>query len=210
MRITEDNGTYTCTIPVRLADGRVLLVHGRSSVREVAEELGFIGPDEVGGWFGRLTKGAGKILSGLAKNKSVRKAVSITKNIVTNPVTQGALGVLTGGASLPVTGGLTAALKLGKAIKGGGKKGRAAAKLAKGLRTAYEGKQKRKKVRVKLNRAGRRYRPELSSSQKREQKMKLQALKRKLEGKYLKKLSPRKKKAISRVLKPYVRELRFA
>lgn len=208
--MSESGGTYTCTIPLKLKDGRVLLVQGKASVAEVAGELGF-SPDqfaEVGGIFGSI----GNFFKKVAKSKAFKKATKITKSIIKSPITTAALGVVTGGSSVPFTAAANAALRIADAAKKGGKKGKRAKRLMKAtLRQAKKEGARRKSAKKTLRR-GKYPRSALKKShlKEKEYKAKMARLKASLKGKKLSQLKKSQKDKIRKLLKPYVYDLRFA
>jgi hypothetical protein len=213
--IEEKAGTYTCTIPLKLKDGRTLYVQGKASVQEVANELGFSPQsfEEVGGIFGSI----GKFFKKIAKSKAVRKALKITKSIVKNPITTAALGVVTGGASVPFTAAASAGLRLADMAKKGGKAGRAARRTIKASMRASKKQQARKKAALKRKLAAKKAMrtqgriPKAirrgSTPQKRYDKKK-QLLKAAVRGE-LKKLPREQQLKAAKILGPYVRTLKF-
>lgn len=209
-RITEKNGVYTAEIPLQMKDGRILLVQGRASVPEVMAELGFSRNDldEVGGIFGSI----GRFFKKITKSKALKKAVKITKGIIKNPITTAALGVVTGGASVPFTASASAALRLAEAAKKGGATGKKARRLMKSTLKQAKKEEARKRAIAQAKARGlmakeQLHRVQLSNA---EYKAKIQRLKQALKGKRLKKLSPDKKKKIEKVLRDYVISLKFA
>lgn len=209
-RITEQGGVYTCEIPLQMKDGRILLVQGRASIPEVMAELGFSQDefDEVGGIFGSI----GKFFKKITKSKALKKAVKITKGIIKNPITTGALGIVTGGASVPFTASASAAIRLAEAAKKGGKKGKKARRLMKATLKQAKKEAARKRAIASAKKRGlvakqQLHRVQLSNA---EYKAKIKKLKAALKGRRLKKLSPSKKKKIAKVLNDYVISLKFA
>lgn len=208
--ITESGGTYTCTIPLQLKDGRVCLIQGKASVSEVAGELGFSYDEfaQVGGIFGSI----GKFFKKVAKSKAVRKAVGMTKSILKSPITTAALGVVTGGSSVPFTAAANAALRLADAAKKGGKKGKRAKKLMKATLRQAKKESARKKAAAKAMRRGKYPRSAMRKTHlsEKQYKAKIKRLKGALKGRRLKRLSKTQKQRIAKLLKPYTHELRFA
>lgn len=213
--ITEEGGTYTCTVPLKLKDGRTLYVQGRASVAEVAEELGYSPQSfhEVGGIFGSI----GKFFKKIAKSKAVRKAFKITKSIVKNPITTAALGVVTGGSSVPFTAAASAAVRLAEKAKKGGKAARAARRTIKASMRASDKQRARKKAALKRKLAAKkamRTRGRIPKavrrgrmSKKRHAKKK-QLLKAAVRGE-LKQLPRGQQLKAAKILGPYVRTLKF-
>lgn len=208
--ITEQNGVYTCTIPLQMRDGRVCLIQGRASIAEVAKDFGFSPNEfaEVGGIFGSI----GKFFKKVAKSKAIRKAVKITKGVLKNPITSAALGVVTGGASVPFTASAAAALRIADAARKAGKKGLKAKRLMKATLRQAEKEEKLKTTARKELASGKYPRAKLRQVQLKEAqyKQKIATLKAALKGKKFKKLSPDQKKKVAKLLGPYVHELRFA
>lgn len=118
IQVTEKNGVYTATIPLLLRDGTQLLVQGSASVAGVYDDFGL--PEEVGGIFDDV----GKFFKKVAKNKAIRKAVKITKDVIKSPITTAALGVVTGGAAIAPMAAANVAVRLAEQAAKGGKQAR--------------------------------------------------------------------------------------
>lgn len=218
--VTEKDGIYTATIPIPLSNGQELLVQGRASVDEVAEEMGLcigcggvngcIGCEypEVGAWYDDVYKFASdtvKTVKKAAKSKAVRKAVKIVKDVVKHPATNIALGVVTGGASVPAMTAAQTAIHIAEAALKPGPKGQKARKLLKkGIKSHRKREARDVRERRQMARTGkmptRRRRPvvRLSPAQTRQ---KLQTLKRLLEGK---RVPVRKKKALLQAFRAHL------
>lgn len=126
-RITEKNGIYTAELPLPLVDGRTLVIRSSASVADTYKELGLNPAIEGVGW--NPFKAIGKVVKKITKNKVFRKVIGVAKDIIKNPVTTAALGVVTGGAAIPALASANMAIRLAEEAAKGGKKAAAARKL---------------------------------------------------------------------------------
>jgi hypothetical protein len=214
--VTEKDGVYTATIPIPLSDGQELLIQGKASVGEVMDELGLclgcggvcsgsMGCDhsEVG-WnlfeeIGKVGKSVVKEVKKIGKGKAVRKAVKIAKDVITNPVTHAALGVVTGGASVPGMAAATAAIKLADEATKDTPRGKKARKVLKrsvklAKRREREQADRREYMRKHYRMPPRIYKTRITKS---EYNAKIKQLKRLLEGQTI---APQKREALREAL----------
>lgn len=144
---TERDGVYTARIPIPLSNGQEIIVEGTASVGEVMEDFGY--PDDP--YVGDIFSDVGNFFKKVAKSKAVRKCVSIAKDVIKSPVTNAALGIVTGGASVPAMTAASAGIRMAEAAAKGGLIGKRVRKVMKATMRLAE-KKKRKRRRRKQRR----------------------------------------------------------